>query len=110
MTSKAYIEAQEKVNLGSIRCVKNEIRWMNYIRIVRLWTKISIATALKSSKFSSDRAVKEYAEEIWYIIVMVYYSKQLIGRSSHSRQRGQNLQMVPFAMFIVSLTRQKESR
>ena len=29
------------------------------------WTKMSIITALKMGKFSSDRSISQYAEQIW---------------------------------------------
>lgn len=29
------------------------------------WTKMSILNAVRSSKFSSDRTIHEYAQEIW---------------------------------------------
>jgi len=31
------------------------------------WTKKSIKGALKSAKFSSDRTIKQYANDIWHI-------------------------------------------
>ena len=31
------------------------------------WTKKSIYNGLRAGKFSSDRTIKEYAEEIWRI-------------------------------------------
>jgi starch phosphorylase len=31
------------------------------------WTRMSIANTAKSGKFSSDRSIKEYCEEIWRV-------------------------------------------
>jgi starch phosphorylase len=31
------------------------------------WTKMQIMNTAKSGKFSSDRTIKEYAEEIWHL-------------------------------------------
>jgi starch phosphorylase len=31
------------------------------------WTEMSIRNTAKSGKFSSDRAIREYVEEIWGI-------------------------------------------
>jgi len=50
---KAYIEAQEKMD--------------ELYKDRENWTKKSIINALKSSKFSSDRTIQEYAKEIWDI-------------------------------------------
>lgn len=36
----------------------------------KLWAKMSILNAIKSSKFSSDRTIKDYAENIWHISPM----------------------------------------
>jgi starch phosphorylase len=33
------------------------------------WTKKSITNVAKSGKFSSDRAIREYAKEIWDVPV-----------------------------------------
>lgn len=33
----------------------------------QLWTKMSILSTAGSGKFSSDRTIKQYAEEIWNI-------------------------------------------
>lgn len=49
----AYIKMQEQI----------DIEWRNQDE----WTKKSIYNGLRSGKFSSDRTIKEYAEEIWKI-------------------------------------------
>lgn len=49
----AYIEEQDKIDKV----------WQNPDE----WTKMSIYNGLRTGKFSSDRTIKEYAEEIWKI-------------------------------------------
>jgi len=49
----AYCEAQEKV----------DATWRNQ----QLWTRMSIMSTAGSGKFSSDRTIKQYAEQIWDI-------------------------------------------
>jgi starch phosphorylase len=49
----AYIECQERV--GRIYRDKD------------MWTKMSVLNVARSGKFSSDRAIREYAETIWNI-------------------------------------------
>ena len=48
---ESYIKCQEKVS----ETYKN----------TRLWTKMSILNAANMGKFSSDRTIKEYSDEIW---------------------------------------------
>ncbi len=50
---ESYIQCQEKVS----RVYRNE----------DAWTKMAILNVAKSGMFSSDRAIKEYAERIWQI-------------------------------------------
>jgi len=50
---EAYITAQKRV----------EIAYMNS----EMWTKMSIINSARMEKFSSDRAIKEYSDEIWHI-------------------------------------------
>lgn len=50
---QAYVECQEQVN----------IRW----RDSEVWTRQSILTVARMGRFSSDRAVREYAEKIWKV-------------------------------------------
>lgn len=47
----AYIKCQERVS----EAYKDQ----------KLWTKMSIMNVAKSGKFSTDRTIKEYTEEIW---------------------------------------------
>jgi starch phosphorylase len=47
----AYIDAQEKVNAA----------WSHTQR----WTRMSILNSARSGKFSSDRAIGEYCDDIW---------------------------------------------
>lgn len=49
----AYIEAQERVNE----------MWRNPTE----WTKKSILNTARSGKFSSDRTIQQYADEIWHV-------------------------------------------
>lgn len=49
----SYIRCQERVN----RAYKDEEHW----------TKMAILNVARSGKFSSDRAIREYAEKIWKI-------------------------------------------
>lgn len=48
---KSYLEAQKRVD----ECYRDK----------KKWTKMSIYNAIRSSKFSSDRTIKEYADDIW---------------------------------------------
>ena len=48
---EAYIKCQEQVS----ELYKNQ----------KAWTKKSILNVANMGKFSSDRAIKEYADEIW---------------------------------------------
>ena len=47
----SYVEAQKKVN----EAYKDEEKW----------AKMAILNVAHSGKFSSDRTIKEYADEIW---------------------------------------------
>ena len=49
----AYIASQEQVNSA----------WQD----VKSWTRMSILNTARSGKFSSDRAITEYCEEIWNV-------------------------------------------
>lgn len=53
---EAYSTAQKRV----------ELAYMNS----DMWTKMSIINSARMEKFSSDRAIKEYSENIWDIIKM----------------------------------------
>jgi starch phosphorylase len=48
---QAYVDCQEQVSA----------RWQN----VEMWTRQSILTVARMGKFSSDRAIREYSEQIW---------------------------------------------
>ena len=48
-----YVRAQAEVD----SCYLNEERW----------TRMSILNTLRSGKFSSDRTIQQYADEIWQI-------------------------------------------
>jgi starch phosphorylase len=50
---EAYLNCQEQVN----RVYRNS----------RQWTKMSILNVANMGKFSSDRTIKEYSEEIWKV-------------------------------------------
>jgi starch phosphorylase len=50
---QAYVDCQENVSA----------RW----RDVETWTKQSILTVARMGRFSSDRAIREYAEQIWQV-------------------------------------------
>jgi len=50
---QAYSTAQKRV----------ELAYMN----TDMWTKMSIVNSARMEKFSSDRAIKEYSDEIWHI-------------------------------------------
>jgi starch phosphorylase len=47
----AYVECQERVSVA----------WQN----PALWSRMSILNTARSGKFSSDRAIREYCEDIW---------------------------------------------
>ena len=49
----AYIACQEQVSDA----------WQD----AENWTRMSILNTARSGKFSSDRAIKEYCEEIWNV-------------------------------------------
>ena len=49
----AYVACQERVNAA----------WQDVDR----WTRMSILNTARSGKFSSDRAIREYCEEIWHV-------------------------------------------
>ena len=50
---QAYVDCQEQVSA----------RW----RDAETWTRQSILTVARMGKFSSDRAIREYAEQIWQV-------------------------------------------
>lgn len=50
---QAYVKCQEKVSRT----------WEN----TRLWTRMSILNVARMGKFSSDRAIREYCEDIWKV-------------------------------------------
>jgi starch phosphorylase len=50
---EAYDTAQKRV----------ELAYMN----TEMWTKMSIINSSRMEKFSSDRAIREYSDEIWKI-------------------------------------------
>lgn len=50
---EAYLTAQKRV----------ELAYLN----TEMWTKMSIINSARMEKFSSDRAINEYSEEIWHI-------------------------------------------
>ncbi len=50
---ESYIKCQEKV--------------VEVYRDEEQWTKMAILNVARSGKFSSDRAIREYAENIWNI-------------------------------------------
>ena len=47
----AYVDCQERVSAA----------WQDPER----WTRMSILNTARSGKFSSDRAIREYCDEIW---------------------------------------------
>ena len=49
----AYVAAQERVSQA----------WLDYER----WTRMAILNVARSGKFSSDRTIREYAEDIWKV-------------------------------------------
>jgi glycogen phosphorylase len=49
----AYVACQEQVSL----------RWQD----TECWTRMSILNTARSGKFSSDRAIAEYCEEVWNV-------------------------------------------
>jgi starch phosphorylase len=49
----AYVAAQERVSRA----------WLDYER----WTRMSILNVARSGRFSSDRTIREYAEDIWKV-------------------------------------------
>ncbi|HEX4588252.1 MAG TPA: glycogen/starch/alpha-glucan phosphorylase [Mycobacterium sp.] len=50
----SYIEAQERVSAA----------W----RDIPAWTRMSILNTARSGKFSSDRAIREYCDDIWNVL------------------------------------------
>ncbi len=54
---ESYIKCQEKIS----EIYKDRDRW----------TKMAILNVARSGKFSSDRAIKEYAEKIWHISPLI---------------------------------------
>jgi starch phosphorylase len=49
----AYVAAQERVSLA----------WLDYER----WTRMAILNVARSGSFSSDRTIRQYAEDIWKV-------------------------------------------
>jgi starch phosphorylase len=49
----AYVECQERVSSA----------WQD----VEQWTRASILNTARSGKFSSDRAIREYCDQIWNV-------------------------------------------
>jgi glycogen phosphorylase len=49
----SYVECQERVSVA----------W----RDTEAWTRMSILNTARSGKFSSDRAIAEYCDEIWNV-------------------------------------------
>lgn len=60
---EAYIEAQDKVN--------------ELYRNKEQWTQKAILNVARSGKFSSDRTIKEYADEIWNVKGVTINTKSL---------------------------------
>jgi starch phosphorylase len=50
----SYVECQERVSAA----------WQDAAE----WTRMSILNTARSGKFSSDRAIREYCEEIWNVV------------------------------------------
>ncbi len=50
---RAYLEAQERVSRA----------WLD----VERWTRMAILNVARTGKFSSDRTIRQYAEEIWNV-------------------------------------------
>ena len=50
---QAYVDCQDRVS----RAFRDEERW----------TRMSILNVARIGKFSSDRSIKEYCEDIWYV-------------------------------------------
>ena len=50
----AYVECQDRVSAA----------W----RDTDAWTRMSILNTARSGKFSSDRAITEYCEDIWNVL------------------------------------------
>ncbi len=50
---RSYVECQERVSLA--------------YRDWRQWTRMSILNTANMGKLSSDRSIREYAEEIWHV-------------------------------------------
>ena len=57
----SYIKCQEEVNTA----YQDEEQW----------TKMAILNVARSGKFSSDRAIREYAEHIWHILPVSFSSE-----------------------------------
>ena len=49
----AYVDCQERVSAA----------WQD----TKAWTRMSILNTARSGKFSSDRAIVEYCDEIWNV-------------------------------------------
>jgi starch phosphorylase len=56
----SYVQCQEEVNIA--------------YRDEEGWTKMAVLNVARSGKFSSDRAIREYAEHIWHILPVPPYS------------------------------------
>jgi len=52
-------------------------RAMNVYRDQKAWIRHTILSVAGSGKFSSDRTIREYAEDIWHVKVRVARAEQL---------------------------------
>jgi len=63
----AYLEAQERVD----ECFKDQSEWL----------KKAILTTAGMGKFSSDRTIREYANEIWNVTPCGFSSPKMFPRA-----------------------------
>lgn len=68
---EAYIEAQEKVSAAFLD--KDE------------WVRKSISNVANSGKFSSDRSIRQYADEVWKVKSVKIDNSELGFRSSNNK-------------------------